>query len=204
MLAKKLQIKSGYNVLIINQPVGFMDLFTELPENVHLSYEITNQDQSFDVILSFAINKTQMDQFVPQAIQALKRDGILWVSYPKKSSKLKTDITRDHGWQILKENQFRPVTQISIDDTWSALRFKPESQTKTKKHMTIPEIDLENRIVRIPADFKDALLAEGLLEMFEKMSFTNRKEKVLEIVTAKKPETRQRRINKTITALKHK
>jgi uncharacterized protein YbdZ (MbtH family) len=52
----------------------------------------------------------------------------MWVSYPKKSSKVKTDISRDAGWEIMAENSLRPVTQVSIDKTWSALRFRPVEQ----------------------------------------------------------------------------
>jgi hypothetical protein len=52
-------------------------------------------------------------------------DGLLWVSYPKKSSKIATDISRDVAWEVMKEFGLQPVFQISIDETWSALRFRP-------------------------------------------------------------------------------
>jgi hypothetical protein len=48
--------------------------------------------------------------------------GAFWVAYPKAN---RTDINRDKLWPILAEHGFRPVSQIALDDTWSALRFRP-------------------------------------------------------------------------------
>jgi hypothetical protein len=48
-----------------------------------------------------------------------------WASYPKRSAKVATDLTRDHGWEAFATADWRPVTQVSIDDVWSALRFRP-------------------------------------------------------------------------------
>jgi hypothetical protein len=56
---------------------------------------------------------------------AVKQDGLLWVSYPKRSSKVETDISRDVGWEVMAEAGLRPVTQVSIDEIGSALRFRP-------------------------------------------------------------------------------
>jgi len=67
----------------------------------------------------------QFATFGPLARQATKYDGILWVSYPKGSAKVKTDLSRDTMWGLLADAGMRPVSQISIDDTWSAVRFRP-------------------------------------------------------------------------------
>ena len=55
---------------------------------------------------------------------AAEPTGLAWAAYPKKSSGIETDITRDHGWDALHEAGLRPVRQVAIDDTWSALRFR--------------------------------------------------------------------------------
>jgi len=60
-------------------------------------------------------------------MQALKPGGLLWFAYRKKSSKVKTDISRDIIWEGLMSIGIHPVTLISIDDTWSALRFRPST-----------------------------------------------------------------------------
>jgi hypothetical protein len=56
---------------------------------------------------------------------------VLWLAYPKKSSGVKTDLSRDAGWPPLEAADFLPVTQISLDETWSALRFRRRSEIKT-------------------------------------------------------------------------
>ena len=61
----------------------------------------------------------------PAAIAAVAYDGLLWISYPKRSSKVETDLSRDVLWDLMMETGLRPVTQVSIDDVWSALRFRP-------------------------------------------------------------------------------
>ncbi len=201
MAAKKLQIKAGYKVLVINEADNALSYLSDGPDGVEITMGDDDHSGDYDVVLVFAASKHQIEQFVPQGIGPLKKGGLLWIAYPKKSSYITTDITRDHGWEILPKIGYQGVSMISLDDTWTALRIRPIGESTGKK-VTVPEIDMEKRIVIIPDDLKEALQAEGLLEKFEKMSFTHRKEVVLEIVTAKKPETRQRRIAKTIAALK--
>jgi hypothetical protein len=59
-----------------------------------------------------------------QALPLYRRGQRLWFAYPKKTGAIRTDITRDHGWTPLAEAGLIPVTQVAIDDTWSALRFR--------------------------------------------------------------------------------
>ena len=66
----------------------------------------------------------ELEALAPEAIRAIKHDGLLWISYPKRSSKVKTDIARDVGWDVVAQAGLRPVTQGSVDETWSALRFR--------------------------------------------------------------------------------
>ncbi len=77
-------------------------------------------------------SKADIDNFGARAIATLKTGGLLWFTYPKKSSKVQTDITRDVGWNSLSAAGLRPVTQIAVDDIWSALRFRPEADVKLR------------------------------------------------------------------------
>lgn len=201
MLSKKLQIKKGQHILILNQPQGYSELLGPLPEDTTRSHEPGSASHSCDLVQVFVRNSAQLEEYSRTALNALKPGGVLWVSYPKKSSGLNSDLTRDDGWKTLTARGYRGVSQVSIDATWSALRFKPEVQIISKKQ-DVPEIDLKNRIVTVPDDFKAVLEQEGLLDAFNGMSFTHKKEWVLEIVSAKKSETRQRRIKKAVAAIK--
>ena len=79
----------------------------------------------FDFVQVFVKSISELEKQAPVAIKAVKYDGLLWICYPKQSSGIKTDINRDTGWSVVQQAGLRPVTQMAIDDTWSALRFRP-------------------------------------------------------------------------------
>ncbi|HYO89253.1 MAG TPA: hypothetical protein VER79_11430 [Candidatus Limnocylindrales bacterium] len=66
------------------------------------------------------------------AILAVKPGGVFWACYPKLTGEIKTDITRDKGWDALTGAGWRGVAQVSVDGTWSALRFRPETDIKPR------------------------------------------------------------------------
>jgi hypothetical protein len=67
-----------------------------------------------------------------------REGGHLWLLYPKKSGRIATDITRDHGWEPVHEAGFLPVTQVAVDADWSALRFRRREEIReiTRKSAT--------------------------------------------------------------------
>jgi hypothetical protein len=66
------------------------------------------------------------------ALNAIKEDGLLWISYPKKTSKIKTDI----GGDVMTHAGYDGVSLISINETWSAIRFRPKHKVKTSRKKT--------------------------------------------------------------------
>ena len=129
-LIKKLGIRSKYRVLILNAPEGYRERFGTLPADVELITTPTSAG-NFEVVHLFVRNKAEVERDVPMAIKLVKPGGLLWVSYPKQSSKVPTDLNRDVLWDIFPDKDWRPVTQISIDEVWSALRFRPKSEVGT-------------------------------------------------------------------------
>jgi hypothetical protein len=121
-LTNKLRMQPGQRALIMNAPPGYMDELGDLPENIELADE---PEGIFDFVHLFVKNVAELEQFGPTAVSAVKHDGLLWISYPKRSSKVETDITRDVGWEAVTQAGLRAVTQVSINDVWSALRFRP-------------------------------------------------------------------------------
>jgi hypothetical protein len=73
----------------------------------------------------FARSRDDLAAWAPVAPASVTHDGVLWACFPKKSAGLRTDLDRDHGWELLAGAGLRPVTQVAIDETWSALRFRP-------------------------------------------------------------------------------
>jgi hypothetical protein len=130
-LIKKLGIKPKHRVNILNAPEGFSEqIGTLLPADVELLTTPTSAG-NFDVVLQFVRNKAEVEEDTPKAIQQVKPGGFLWLSYPKQSSKVPTDINRDILWKIFPNSEWRPVTQISINEIWSALRFRPKTEVGT-------------------------------------------------------------------------
>jgi len=82
----------------------------------------------FDVVLAFAEDSSALGKLVPKATAALKAGGALWFAYPKTSSGVATDLTRDRGWEAATKAGWTGVSQVAIDDTWSALRFRPDAE----------------------------------------------------------------------------
>ena len=126
-LIKKLGIKPKNRVAILNAPEGYREQLGTLPADAELVTTVTPAG-SFDVVQLFVRNKAELDRDGLMAIQAVKPGGILWISYTKQSSKVTTDLNRDVLWKVFPDKEWRPVTQISIDEVWSALRFRPQSE----------------------------------------------------------------------------
>ena len=121
-LIKKLRIQAGQRVLILNPPAGYVESLGDLPEGVKLA---DKPEGTFDFVHLFVRDSNELGNLAPAAIAAVAYDGLLWISYPKRSSKVETDLSRDVLWDLMMETGLRPVTQVSIDDVWSALRFRP-------------------------------------------------------------------------------
>ena len=107
----------------------YLDELAPLPEDTAVE---TSGRGPFDFVQTFVSGKGDIKFYASKAIQALKPGGLLWFSYPKESSAIKTDISRDNGWEPVYAAGFRPVTLVAIDNTWSALRFRPRTEVKSR------------------------------------------------------------------------
>ena len=77
-----------------------------------------------DWILMFAADKAALEAQLGRVAEALESPGTLWIAYPKGSSKRQTDLTRDQGWDALKDVDLMWLSLISIDDDWSAFSLR--------------------------------------------------------------------------------
>lgn len=121
-LLKKLRMQPGQRVLILNALSGYLDELGELPEGVEV---LDRAEGTFDFVQGFARDLAQLKKLAPVAAQAVKHDGILWVTYPKKSAEVESDLSREVVWEAVAKTGLRPVAQVSVNDVWSALRFRP-------------------------------------------------------------------------------
>lgn len=120
-LLKKLRFKPDQKIAVLNSPPGFLNSLGELPEGMEIETELTGQYAIIHAFYThFHVLKSQVDNLK----SALVEDGILWLSYPKQSSKQDSDLNRDILREKLAAEGLKPVAQVSIDEIWSALRFK--------------------------------------------------------------------------------
>lgn len=285
-LLAKLKIKPGSKLLLLNSPDELIRKFGKA------DLKITTK-ASYEAVVLFIKTKAELDKLGSKVLSVLVKDTILWICYPKKSGTIKTDITRDHGWESLNKSGFEGVAMVSVDATWSAFRFRSKNKIKaapqaknsslkkasegkkvfeavlerpdngidgayvsipfdveqvygTKGHVKVKakfnghpyrgilanmgtgchiiivrkdvrnaigkqvgdrvtveiELDTEERTIAMPVDLEDALKSHPKAKkFFDGLSYTNRKEYVNWITSAKRSETRSHRLKEAIRKL---
>jgi len=204
--AQKLKIQPGFTLLTLNAPASFKAGLNPLPASV----KFTTNGKEYDQVHWFVLNKAQLEKEVGRVMKLLKENIIVWVYYPKGSSKIQTDLTRDKGWECLLSHSesLTWINLISFDDTWSVFGFRQKTDGDKKKEASpkIREIfnwvNPETKEVRLPDDLQFALdKNKKEATFFASLAFTNKKEYVEWIVTAKRPDTRAERIKGTVERL---
>src|SRR4051812_48740015 len=109
-------------VALVNAPAGIAKSLEPLPANA----AVVPSGPSRDAVIAFARDDVELRRIAPQAIKSAKRDGLLWLAYPKGTAKTKTDLNRDILREVVAERHgLQGVSLIAVDATWSAMRFRP-------------------------------------------------------------------------------
>ena len=119
-LAKKLGINAGCKVLADGAPADYASLLAPLPDDVTFVKKLTS---SVDVIHLFTKSAAELDAKLRRWRHAMKSDGAVWVSWPKKVSKVPTDITEDVIREVALPVGFVDVKVCAVDETWSGLKL---------------------------------------------------------------------------------
>jgi hypothetical protein len=209
-ISDKLKIKPKTTLLTLNAPADFKKGLIGLPAAV----KITDSGKDYNQVHWFVQNKAQLEKEMSKVMKLVKEGITVWVYYPKGSSKIQTDLTRDKGWDCLlaEGDKLTWISLISFDDTWSVFGFRAKTDADKKKDAKPkPEREIFNWVnsitkeVRLPDDVTAALKKnKQAAAFFDTLSFTNKKEYVEWIVTAKRDETRKERVNGTIERLTKK
>jgi hypothetical protein len=115
-VSSKLQLRPGQSVAVLNAPPGLV-----LPDVVAAA-----SAEDADAVVAFVVRQDDLGS-AEQAVAAARADRLAWIGYPK-GGQLGTDLNRDRLVATLADQGVQPVRQVSIDDTWSALRFRPATQ----------------------------------------------------------------------------
>ena len=126
-LAKKLKLKPGVRAAVVNAPKNYLD---ELKHDSDVSQKLSGK---FDWIQVFAKDKKELASFARRAASALKPESILWLSFPKGSSKIQTDLTRDKGWKTILDLDLKFINLVSVNDMWSAFALRPYKEGEKRQ-----------------------------------------------------------------------
>ena len=112
-LAKKLNLKDDAKVRVLGKPA-----------DVDLDDIATTRATSADAVLAFVSRLADVDTTCAPVFEAARADRLAWIAYPK-AGRLGTDLNRDILWQHVQGHGIQGVRQVALDDTWSAMRFRP-------------------------------------------------------------------------------
>ena len=119
-LAKKLGIKEQANVVAVDAPSGYRKLLEPLPAAVRFSSKI---DKTVDVVHVFSTKKAELTRALVSYRKTLGPNAAVWVSWPKKSAKVATDITEDVIREVALPLGFVDIKVCAVDDVWSGLKL---------------------------------------------------------------------------------
>ncbi len=121
-VAEKLQVREGQKLVLVNPPERYPEsLVKHLPKSVAMLKDANSES---DVIQAFTTSKSELNNQLGKLKRLINHSGILWITYPKGGSKIKTDINRDIIRKEAEKFGLEAVAIFSVDDDWSALRLK--------------------------------------------------------------------------------
>ena len=120
-LVKKLGIKSGNRVALLNAPADYLDLLGMLPADVSTDRELAAAD--YDFVQAFYRWRADYEADFPRLKAAIHKDGMIWISWYKKAAKMPTDISEDVVRQVALAGGLVDVKVAAIDAQWSGLKL---------------------------------------------------------------------------------
>lgn len=119
-LAKKLGIKNDFHIDLINAPEYYLYLFTDLPANLYFE---SDKDSKVDLIHFFTKSQEEYKSILPQLKIRIRPNDSIWLSWPKKASKVPTDITEDIIRNFALQIGLVDVKVCAVDEIWSGLKL---------------------------------------------------------------------------------
>jgi hypothetical protein len=119
-LAKKLGFKEGSRVRISGAPDNYLSLVSPRPENVQISKAFR---KDIDIWHFFTRSAVELKTQLPRQLKAIRQNGMIWVSWPKKASKVPTDVTENVIRKVALPLGLVDVKVCAVDDTWSGLKL---------------------------------------------------------------------------------
>lgn len=122
-LVKKLGLSEADHLLIINGPKQFLKYISSHNTKVDLNEQDIKKNKEYPYIHYFAYTENELLKIFPLLKQSLKRNGKLWISWPKKTSNIKSNLNENIIRQIGLDHGLVDIKVIAIDENWSGLKF---------------------------------------------------------------------------------
>ncbi len=119
-LAKKLGIKEGFKIRLVNRPDYYFDLFTDMPADIQI---VDDKQVKKNLIHFFADQVIDLIENIIPLRNEIEQNGMIWISWRKKSSKIPTDITEDVIRNLALANGLVDVKVCAVDEVWSGLKL---------------------------------------------------------------------------------
>jgi hypothetical protein len=121
-IQKKIRLLPGTSALIINAPPEYLEMMSGTDFDINPGKLKIGQ---YDFVQIFGSERAILEHLVAQNSASGKYDCLFWICYPKGGGKIKSDLNRNVVWDIARSVGMKCVTQVAIDETWSALRCRP-------------------------------------------------------------------------------
>lgn len=126
-LVKKLGVKEGFKIMLVNKPADYLKLLGELPPGVK---QIKKGNP--DLIHLFTKSRKELKSDLSKFLKIMEQDGMIWVSWPKKAAKIETDITEDVIREVALPMGLVDIKVCAVDDTWSGLKLVIRKENRRK------------------------------------------------------------------------
>lgn len=206
-ILRKFRIAPGLKLAALNEPADFKKLLGPLPEKC----KWTTLQSGCDQLHWFVQTQAALKKGLPGVMKSLHEQNVVWIYFPKGSSGMQTDLTRDKGWDCLEKEMdiLGFLTLVSLNDTWSAVGYRVLSEKdKQKAAQPKPEREIFQYVnpatkeVKLPGYLQKAFSKnKKAFAVYDKLPFTHKKEYLEWIITAKKEETRAKRVEAMMAKL---
>ena len=119
-LVRKLGLRPGWRVAVLQGPEHLDELLGELPPGLRITRRLGN---GIDAVWIFVVTRAELERRLPEVLRRLAADGTLWISWPKRSSGVPTDVTENLLREVVLPTGWVDIKVCAVDDTWSGLRF---------------------------------------------------------------------------------
>lgn len=212
-LFESLELKDERTLLIQGLPSSIEKQFVKLSYAKNVTPLL--RSKKIDFALVFAVNQNQLNNILREVFVALHPNSKLWIAYPKKTSKIVSDLNRQSSWDLLIESGFENLNLVSIDNVWNAVLFRKNGVSSTegqstsvavKEHIesaTIStSVEFEKKLVVPPAELEKIFKKHTeARDFFTSLSETNQNEYVSFLADTKRGETKQRRLESVLEKL---